>query len=180
MPARANPSASIGSPQFETVPLTELVDAAVAPYQARTEPLGIRLRVVNLPDVDLRVDRLQMEVVLRSLLTYAFDAVADSPRHPRRIAVSGWMEGAQFVGLKVEDSGLGFNAEQVNRIFDPQEGAAHSHGFGLAISRAIVVTHGGRLWAEAGNHGIFKLELRVADPNGAPAPTEMEFGDSDR
>jgi two-component system, LuxR family, sensor kinase FixL len=38
----------------------------------------------------------------------------------------------------------------------------------LAVSRAIVDLHGGRLWGEVANHGVFKIELPVADADTVP------------
>lgn len=168
-----------GEPQPEVVGLSEMVEGAVAPYLERAEQTGIRLRVAPMPDVSLMVDRLQMEVVLRSLLANAFDSVADSPRQPRRIWIAAWQDGVEQVCLRVEDSGSGLTPERVANLFDPLDGAATGHGFGLAISRAIVATHGGRLWGEVANHGIFLVELPILPGATPPAATRPVFGDSD-
>ncbi|HAT32641.1 MAG TPA: hypothetical protein DCW29_17905, partial [Janthinobacterium sp.] len=37
-------------------------------------------------------------------------------------------------------------------------------GLGLVLSRAIVEAHGGSLWAEVGEHGIFRFILPLARP----------------
>ena len=169
-----------GEPQPESVRLADLVEAAVAPYRVRAEQAGIRLRVAAMPEVTLLVDRLQMEVVLRSLLANAFESVADSPRQPRRVWVAAWKEGTELACLRVEDSGQGLSPERVNHLFEPQEAISDGgRGFGLAISRAIVATHGGRLWGEVANHGIFKIELPIIGSDGLPPPTEPVFSESD-
>jgi signal transduction histidine kinase len=54
------------------------------------------------------------------------------------------------VRISVQDSGIGFDPIRAERIFD----AIHTTkpdglGMGLTISRSIVESHGGRLWAEA-------------------------------
>jgi len=56
--------------------------------------------------------------------------------------------------VHVQDTGPGWDARDVNSIFDPffttkKDGI----GMGLTISRSIVETHGGRLWAERNSHG---------------------------
>ncbi|WP_374243806.1 ATP-binding protein [Zoogloea sp.] len=169
-----------GDPQPEVLTLATLVEAAAAPYRLRAEQAGIVLRVAPMPEVSLMVDRLQMEVVLRSLLANAFDAVADSPRQPRRIWVAAWKDGSEQVCLRVEDSGSGLSPERVTNLFDPLDASnSGSRGFGLAISRAIVATHGGRLWGEAANHGIFKIELPILAADSAPPPTKPVFSESD-
>jgi signal transduction histidine kinase len=158
-----------GSPELESVSLGELVDSAAAPYRLRAERSGIRLRIATMPDLTLRVDRLQVEVVLRSLLGFAFDAVSDSPRQPRRIWVAAWKDGHDRVCLRIEDSGSGLTPDQVLHLFEPiAPSGSGKRQSGLAISRAIVHSHGGRLWAETSNHGVLKCELPIERHTVAP------------
>jgi C4-dicarboxylate-specific signal transduction histidine kinase len=127
-----------------------------------------------MPAVNLLVDRLQMEVVLRNLLANAFDAVSESPRQPRRIWVTAALESNDRVCLRVEDSGQGLSARQAARIFEPFESTKSSGlGLGLSVSRAIVDIHGGRLWGEVANHGVFKIELPVADTEAVPPEEQV-------
>lgn len=158
-----------GSPELERVTLEELVESAAAPYRLRAERSGIRLRIATMPELLLRVDRLQIEVVLRSLLGFAFDAVSDSPRQPRRVWLAAWKDGHDRVCLRIEDSGSGLSPDQVLRLFEPiAPSGSGKRQTGLAISRAIVHSHGGRLWAEAANHGVLKCELPVERQLEAP------------
>ncbi|MBP6801248.1 MAG: GHKL domain-containing protein, partial [Zoogloea sp.] len=139
----------------------------------RAERSGIRLKTGSMPNVHLLVDRLQMEVVLRNLLSNAFDAVSDSPRQPRRIWVAAMQEANGRICLRVEDSGPGLSARLAASIFEPFQSTKSSGlGLGLSVSRAIVDIHGGRLWGEVANHGVFKIELPVAEAEAVPqAPT---------
>ena len=67
--------------------------------------------------------------------------------------------------ISVSDTGVGLPADQADRIFNaffttkPQ-----GSGMGLAISRSIVESHGGRLWASAndGRGATFHFTLPVA------------------
>lgn len=163
-----------GSPELERVTLEELVESAAAPYRLRAERSGIRLRIATMPELLLRVDRLQIEVVLRSLLGFAFDAVSDSPRQPRRVWLAAWKDGNDRVCLRIEDSGSGLSPDQVLRLFEPiAPSGSGKRQTGLAISRAIVHSHGGRLWAEAANHGVLKCELPVERQAEAPVPEPL-------
>jgi len=50
----------------------------------------------------------------------------------------------------VRDTGVGLPAENPNQIFESfVTTKPHGTGMGLAITRSIVETHGGRLWATA-------------------------------
>lgn len=145
--------------EMETVRLDTLVEAAVLAYRLKAERSGVKLKLAPLPAVPLRADRLQLEVVLHNLLSNALDAVVASPRPIRLVSVSAQVD-SDKVCVQVEDSGLGLSVQQANRIFEPfQSTKSTGLGLGLAISRAIVDCHGGRLWGEVANHGIFKLEL---------------------
>jgi signal transduction histidine kinase len=75
----------------------------------------------------------------------------------------------------VSDTGPGFPPELVEQIFDPFfTTKPHGTGMGLRISRSIIESHGGRLWAEpaAGRGATFHLNLPTASPGHSPAPQE--------
>jgi C4-dicarboxylate-specific signal transduction histidine kinase len=100
--------------------------------------------------------------VIRNLLSNAFDAVSHPSATKRLVHVSAVMEGPGRVCVQVEDSGSGLSPATAVHLFEPFESTKSSGlGLGLAISRAIVDAHGGSLWAEVGDHGVFKLVLLV-------------------
>jgi signal transduction histidine kinase len=151
-----------GSTRLELVALDELLDGSVGSFAQSAAQAGVRLTLVPVPTCLLLADRLQLEVVVRNLLSNAFDAVAQRPAAERRIRVSAAMEGVGRVCVEVEDSGPGLSAATAARLFEPFESQKSSGlGLGLVISRAIVDAHGGSLWAEVGDHGVFKMLLPV-------------------
>jgi C4-dicarboxylate-specific signal transduction histidine kinase len=95
----------------------------------------------------------------------------------RVTAATGWVRlvwltgGAVAMGLGIwSDSGIGLDPQQRDHIFEPffttrLEGI----GMGLSISRSIVESHGGRLWAESGPNGaLFQFTLPAQVGNGVP------------
>jgi signal transduction histidine kinase len=62
--------------------------------------------------------------------------------------------------VTISDSGPGVAPEQAELIFEPFETSkATGMGMGLAVSRAIVEAHQGRLWVVAGSRGVFQFML---------------------
>lgn len=152
-----------GATQLERITIAELLISASAPFTAKAQQSGIELVIDPSPPYALLADRLQLEVVLRNLLSNAFDAVADQPEGKRHVRLSAHPEnGAERVCVRVEDSGPGLSQATAARLFEAfQSSKASGLGLGLAISRAIAETHGGSLLAEVTDHGIFKLVLPI-------------------
>jgi signal transduction histidine kinase len=69
------------------------------------------------------------------------------------------------VEISVGDAGMGFPAENAGRMFDAFfTTKPHGSGMGLSISRSIIESHGGRIWA-TGNDGrgaTFHFSLPIA------------------
>jgi two-component system, LuxR family, sensor kinase FixL len=103
-------------------------------------------------------DEVQIEVVVRNLVANAVEAAALGPA-PREVRVDMRlsMGGCELI---VQDTGGGVAPAEAERIFEAFEtGRASGMGMGLAISRAIVEAHGGRIWVEPGPRGEFHLTL---------------------
>jgi signal transduction histidine kinase len=136
----------------------------LASYGAKADAMGVTLeRRVPHALPALLGDELQLEVVLRNLVANALEAAA--ARDGRRVVcVEVLRDRSGEVKTTVEDSGGGVAAGDVQRIFEPFEtNRATGMGMGLAISRAIVEAHGGRLWAEPGARGVFSFTLPAAE-----------------
>jgi two-component system sensor kinase FixL len=104
----------------------------------------------------LHVDRLQIELVLRNLLSNAAEALQAGGR----VRVRAQRYGQAHLRLVIEDEGPGISAEARERVFEPfVSGKPSGMGLGLAISRAIAEAHGGSLEARAASHGEFHLVL---------------------
>ncbi|HNB67720.1 MAG TPA: ATP-binding protein [Accumulibacter sp.] len=153
-----------GTTRLERIELRELLASAVARFLTQARQQGVELRLLATPACALWADRLQLEVVLRNLLANAFEATAERPLAVRQVRVSAEHDGAGRVCITVEDSGPGVSEEMVEHLFEAfHSSKASGLGLGLAISRAIVEAHGGSLWAEVGERGLFRLLLPVEE-----------------
>ena len=151
-----------GATQLEPLLLGDLLASAVASFDARAQKQGVELGVDAVFSCTIFADRLQLEVVLRNLISNAFDAVAECPAGQRRVRLSAEPEAAGRVCGRVEDSGPGFSEATGAHLFEAFHSAkASGLGLGLVISRAIVEAHGGHLLAELADHGLFRLILPI-------------------
>ncbi len=136
-----------------------VVDSARADAQAQ----GVEIVLDAAPAPEVLADALQVEIVLRNLVANAVQALASTPA-PRTVRVEIAHDGGPFVVLTVRDNGPGISAQARARLFEPfATTRASGMGMGLAIGRAIVEAHGGRLWAEDGPGGCFRFTLPAGE-----------------
>jgi C4-dicarboxylate-specific signal transduction histidine kinase len=103
----------------------------------------------DLGDVPLVLaDRVQLQQVILNLVMNGVDAVNERRDGPRNLVISTGTLDTGEVTMTVRDSGVGVDPAVFDKLFDPffttkPEGM----GMGLSVSRSIVESHGGRLWA---------------------------------
>ena len=99
----------------------------------------------NVPAV--QGDRVQLQQVVINLLLNAIEAVNKNSSGPRQLVIRCAQRDPKNVLITIQDTGAGFALETPSvfsmRLYDKQNGM----GMGLAISRSIVKSHGGRIWA---------------------------------
>jgi len=99
-------------------------------------------------------DRIQLQQVILNLLINAADSMKAVVDRPRLLTVRTWRAASDKVALSVRDSGVGLEPEHLERLFDAfYTTKTGGMGVGLAISRSIIESHGGRLWGEPNRDG---------------------------
>jgi PAS domain S-box-containing protein len=137
-------------PEFHPLDLGEAVDEVVLLVHGDVASRRVHVAVDIDPQLpQVRGVKVQVQQVLLNLLLNAMTAVKEFPRERRNVAVCAAPDGAGLVRVTVKDSGPGLAPELMENIFKPffttkRDGL----GMGLPISRSIVESHGGRLWAE--------------------------------
>ena len=116
-------------------------------HEARAHEIAVRVQCA--PDLPLLSgDRVQLQQVLLNLVLNAIEAMSVSNGRARVLQVEGERNGADGVRVRVKDSGKGFDAADVDQLFDAfYTTKANGLGLGLAISRSIIEAHGGKLTA---------------------------------
>jgi two-component system, LuxR family, sensor kinase FixL len=107
-------------------------------------------------------DKIQVQQVLLNLMRNAVEAMQEVER--RELTVSTHKEDNETVRIDVRDTGPGIAPEITHQLFQPFiTTKRQGMGVGLSISRTIVESHGGRLWAEPNADGgtVFRLTLKT-------------------
>jgi signal transduction histidine kinase len=133
--------------------INEAVEEVVLLTQGEARRNHVTLQVelaANLPSV--MADRVQIQQVMMNLILNGIQAMnAVDDRERLLLARTQRGEGDQ-VRVTVQDCGVGIDPGDIERVFN----AFHTTkpggmGMGLSISRSIVESHGGRLWAIPNN-----------------------------
>jgi signal transduction histidine kinase len=92
-------------------------------------------------------DRVQLQQVLLNLIINAIEAMRDVGEGERELLISS-RDGPDGVSVEVRDSGPGFAAADLDRVFEAfYSTKPNGVGLGLSICRSIIEAHNGRLWA---------------------------------
>ncbi len=154
--------------------VADLLHGAEKLYSHRASQKNIRLETdveAGLPEIELDVRRMMQ--VLTNILDNALRYTPDGGRitlSARRLAAE--------LEIRIQDSGPGVDAEDLDRIFERfyRTEASRSRedggsGLGIAIARSLVERHNGRIWAESqpGDGLTVIIRLPVQQPGAAAA-----------
>jgi len=113
----------------------------------------------SLPVVE--ADRVQLQQVLLNLCMNGIEAMHETDANQRQLTVQTVMSNGSVLAT-VSDRGMGIEPAKAEQLFKPfHTTKANGMGMGLAISRSIIESFGGKLWAEsnAGGGAIFSFSL---------------------
>jgi signal transduction histidine kinase len=157
-------------PKRELVDVNEIIGEMVLLSRGEATRHGISIRTdlaVALPRIT--ADRVQLQQVLMNLMLNAIEAMKETGGV---LAIKSQADENGRVLVSVSDTGVGLPPDKADQIFNaffttkPQ-----GSGMGLAISRSIVESHGGRLWATPndGRGAIFHFTLPKYHEEESPA-----------
>jgi signal transduction histidine kinase len=93
-------------------------------------------------------DRVQLQQVILNLLLNASEAMTGVDDRPRQLVISTSVDERDRVQLSVRDSGTGITVERADSLFEAFYTTKSSGmGIGLSVSRSIIESHEGRIWA---------------------------------
>jgi PAS domain S-box-containing protein len=137
-----------GTSERELVDVNEVIGEMIVLLR------GEALRYSILVQTDLKADsphvmadRLQLQQVLMNLMINGIDAMKDLDG-ARELAIKSQNAENDEIRVSVNDTGVGLPPHLADQIFNAFfTTKPHGTGMGLSISRSIVESHGGRLWA---------------------------------
>lgn len=115
-------------------------------------------------------DRVQLQQVILNLIGNANDAMSVVADRARELMIATGLDETGAARVIVRDSGVGFTAEDAEKIFSAfYTTKKNGMGIGLSVSRSIIQSHRGRLWANSapGMGSVFMFTIPLAD---TPAP----------
>ena len=102
----------------------------------------------------VKCDCVALQQILMNLIMNACDALSDVDRRRREILIRTAMKGPGAVVVSVQDKGTGIDPENMHRLFESYYTTKPDGlGMGLSISKSIITSHGGRIWAKNNGDG---------------------------
>jgi signal transduction histidine kinase len=154
-----------GLPKRERVDLNEIVRETVALLRVESSRYNITVRTELAAGLPHTIgDRLQLQQVAMNLIVNSIEAMRDADGE-RYIIVKSDLDEDEQILLSFSDTGIGFSPQMAEQLFDPfYTTKPHGTGMGLRISRSIIASHDGRMWAESldGRGATFHFKLPPA------------------
>ena len=138
-----------GALQRELVDVNELIQEMIVLLRSEANRYSISIRTELAEDLPkVMVDRVQLQQVFMNLMLNGIDAMKETSGGSE-LAIKSETDDGQLL-ISVSDTGVGLPLEQGDQIFRAFFTTKdNGTGMGLPISRSIIESHGGRLWADA-------------------------------
>ena len=157
-----------GAPNQESLNVNEIISGTIALLRDEAVRHNILVRTALTADLPQIIgDRVQLQQVAMNLIVNSIEAMKDVDGTRELVIKSERAENEQIL-VNVSDTGPGIPPHLAERVFDPFfTTKAHGTGMGLRISRSIIESHGGRLWAvgSPGRSATFQFTLPAGVTN---------------
>ena len=132
----------------ELVDANEVIPRMIALLYGEAAQYNISVRAELAADLPHVIgDRVQLQQVLMNLIVNSIDAMKDV-EGIRELVINSRRTENEQIQISVTDTGVGLPQQHTDQIFNAFfTTKSHGTGLGLRISRSIVESHGGRLWA---------------------------------
>lgn len=151
----------------ENISINAIVNRNLQLFKTVADHKGVKLKFDLNENFDVFADKNMLMTVVRNLIS---NAIKYTPKRGTiKITVKRELN---FTKIEISDSGVGFNEETANKIFDTRNFYTTSgtnneagSGLGLLLSKEFVEINGGKIWADStpGEGATFYFTIPVAD-----------------
>jgi C4-dicarboxylate-specific signal transduction histidine kinase len=151
-------------PQRDSVDVNEVIREMISLLLGEAGRHAVSIHTELAPELPkVSADRVQLQQVLMNLMLNGIEAISEG-KVAGNLTIKSQQNLEERVLISVSDSGIGLPPDRADKVFDaffttkPQ-----GTGMGLSISRSIIESHGGRLWATGNPDGgaTFQFTLPV-------------------
>ena len=97
----------------------------------------------------VNADPIQLQQVLLNLITNGLDAMEGMKTEKKVLTISTSVKNSTSSLISIADAGTGISNDKLEEVFEPfHTSKSDGIGLGLAISKSIIESHGGKIWAE--------------------------------
>ena len=154
-----------GAPQTNLVDVSEVIQEMVVLLRSEASRHSVSILTELSEDLPrVMADRVQLQQVLMNLILNGIEAMQDT-KSEGQLTIRSLMAEPDQLLISVSDTGVGLPREQADQIFNAFFSTkTQGTGMGLSISRSIIESHGGRLWAtsNSGRGATFNFTLPSA------------------
>jgi signal transduction histidine kinase len=137
-----------GAPERELVDVNDVIREMIVLLRSEAIRYNISVRTelaADLPQV--MADHVQLQQVVMNLMINGIEAMKDVDG-TRELTIHSHRAESEQLLVSVSDTGVGLPPQHVDQIFNAFfTTKPHGTGMGLRISRSVIESHGGRLWA---------------------------------
>jgi len=98
---------------------------------------------------EIVVDKIELEQVMINLIRNSIEAIREADISDGQVDISTCLAAAGIIEVTVADNGPGIDPATAGSLFEPYQTSKETGmGMGLSISRSIIESHNGKLWAD--------------------------------
>jgi signal transduction histidine kinase len=153
-----------GAPERELLEVNEIIQEMIGLLRSEASWYSISIHgelAAGLPRI--MADRVQLQQVLMNLMLNGIEAIKGRGT-VGELTITSQQDDDRRLLIAVRDTGVGLQPEQMEQVFHAFfTTKPHGTGMGLSISRSIIESHGGRLWAStnSGRGATFQFTLPI-------------------
>lgn len=133
----------------ESVDLNEITHEVIALLRSELQRNHVKVQFENAEDLPaVTADRVQLQQVILNLVQNASDAMGQVNDRQKQLVIKTERDADDGVRLSVQDCGAGIDPEVIDKLFQAfYTTKSNGMGIGLSVSRSIIDSHNGRIWA---------------------------------